>query len=1031
MTPPPGDVSGSKPIGHCWTSWDDVPQDPHAVADQGPYFLELFAGKAGLTRAVQQAGVPVLPPVDIVQSEFVPAPRDILDVDFWDWLMCVIALGGVFFLHTDTPCNTYTAARRHDGGPPPLRSLDYIMGLPGLSTTNQSLVFLGNMFLIRTVEACILVFNLGGDFSIENPLGSFLWLTPPLKALQEHARSFSLDFDQCVFGAPSKKPTRLESSTQQFISLVQQCPGSHVHEPLDGQVWLPEEHRWVWRTKLAQVYPLQLCQEMSTVIVQLFHRALGQFQLSFALKLSAAERKRALGTVAHRPLHRQAATAALAQKAGYQLKRGAAKPLLAEEVEPGEAIRWLLTIPHPLLAPTELSVGLQKAIQAVAQRPQEVVHQRAALLEHWQARAHALLPISVQWIDQLADPALRFLLRGSHDHEPAQLGQVCHVALYEEMLQAANSVDTQLPAFLLNGFPIVGPIASSGRWPPYAKPQQVLSIQFALDRAWAIRKKIIHRVERVPVTENLQKLWDATMEDVHEGSSIGPLCSEREVTDFLQENDWIPTQRFEVVQKNKVRGCDSATTNYINQITEITEKLQLPSTDSNVAAIRALHSHAPWAKLAGWVLDERKAYRQVAVQPSHRKFSVICLKDPKDEKAKFFVMIGHSFGLVSAVYNYNRRSAAINEFLVSIFGLVAFSFYDDKYGFEPVETAASARTVAEYVHFWLGAKFDQKKLQLSFDPTILGVTYDLTERCLRIKDSRKLELNEEIDSVLMSGLLDPGSAGKLKGKLMFGASQLWGKVGRAFLRVISERQYMKFPEASLFTLSPALAAALKHWKKLIQEGPPRPIDIQLEKTADVVIFTDGSTPDPREASNAPDRVGAVMFDRRMNHPLQFTAVVPQEPKEKWIRRTTQIVPIEMLAPILALETFKDRVQGADIFLMIDSEAVEGALIKGYSSKSDICELVSIFWELALKYKVRIFIDRISTDANPADWPSRDDLARGEAGGWVSIDPKNPDRAVQLGNRRAWGQSTAPPSITLLCWLFLTAVLLHCRSIGGF
>ena len=51
--------------------------------------------------------------------------------------------------------------------------------------------------------------------------------------------------------------------------------------------------------------------------------------------------------------------------------------------------------------------------------------------------------------------------------------------------------------------------------------------------------------------------------------------------------------RFEVVQKNKVRGCDSATTNMINQVTKITEKLQLPSTDTNVAALRMLKSIKP------------------------------------------------------------------------------------------------------------------------------------------------------------------------------------------------------------------------------------------------------------------------------------------------------------------------------------------------------------------------------------------------------------------------------------------------------
>ena len=89
---------------------------------------------------------------------------------------------------------------------------------------------------------------------------------------------------------------------------------------------------------------------------------------------------------------------------------------------------------------------------------------------------------------------------------------------------------------------------------------------------------------------------------------MGPFGSEEEVSSFLGCEDWIPTQRFEVVQKNKVRGCDSATTNLINQATVITEKLQLPSTDTNVAAVRSLRSAAPMQPLGGWVLDEKKAY---------------------------------------------------------------------------------------------------------------------------------------------------------------------------------------------------------------------------------------------------------------------------------------------------------------------------------------------------------------------------------------------------------------------------------------
>ena len=121
------------------------------------------------------------------------------------------------------------------------------------------------------------------------------------------------------------------------------------------------------------------------------------------------------------------------------------------------------------------------------------------------------------------------------------------------------------------------------------------------------------------------------------------------------------------------------------------------------------------------MLDERKAYRQAAVKPEHRKFSVICLKNPHMHWCSQLFRHDGSlvwFGLC-CVYSYHRRSAAINEFLVSIFGLGAFSFYDDKYVFEPRSSVESVRFIAECVHTWLGAKFDQKKLQLSSAPTIL------------------------------------------------------------------------------------------------------------------------------------------------------------------------------------------------------------------------------------------------------------------------------------------------------------------------
>ena len=952
------------------------------MAAAGPGFLEIFSGAATLTKAAREAGLPCLPPIDITPCELVPQPFDVVDADNWDFIMALAHAGTIRFLHCGTPCNTFSAARKLDGGPPPLRSHEQPLGLPHLDPENEAMVFLGNLFLQRSCMACLAVYLHGGDFSIENPEFSLMWSTPDIIELKRLTKAWLVDFDQCFFGAPSVKPTRLLVSHQGFDALHHRCPGGHRHEQLKGKVWSDFFGRWVYRTKLAQVYPVALCTQLVRIISSFWADQVPQFELSF--RLLSDERKRPVGQALRWHDHRQALSALKAEAAGYQLKCGARKPLLHLETEPGVAIEWALSIPHPLCIEVELDQDLRRCVCNLAADLPAVVQQRLDALHFWETRAIALLPSTSALLASVPDQPLRRLLRGVADDQPCQLGSCCHIALYYEMLEACNSVDAFMPDLLLQGFPIVGPIARSRRWPHYDKAVPVVPVQEALDRAWAMRSKIVNRVRSAPASENLTKIWEATLEDVSEGSTLGPFSCPDQVSELLQCEDWIPTQRFEVVQKNKVRGCDSATTNMINQVTVITEKLQLPSTDTNVAALRMMRSAMPGAKFAGWVLDERKAYRQVAIRPDHRKFSVICIKSPVSLEPAFFVMVGHSFGLVSAVYNYNRRSAAINEILQRLFNLVAFNFYDDKYGFEPLGSVESAFHVAQRIHWLLGAAFDPKKLQLTDKPVILGVTYNLSDWVLEIKANRREELIDEIQSVLRSGVLEPGHAGKLKGKLMFGASQLWGKVGRAFLRSISERQYARFPSNDVFTLDRPLEESLRQWLKLVSRGPPRTIELCSFKKADLVIFTDGFSPDPREDDHRPDRIGGVIFDRRMTSPVQFTSRVPKDLRDRWLVRKTQIIPVEMLAPIVALETFSDRLFRADIFVFIDSEVVEASLVKGYSSREDLCLLVSVFWDLVLNLQARIFIDRVATDANPADPPSRDNLDVGARAGWQTV-----------------------------------------------
>ena len=88
--------------------------------------------------------------------------------------------------------------------------------------------------------------------------------------------------------------------------------------------------------------------------------------------------------------------------------------------------------------------------------------------------------------------------------------------------------------------------------------------------------------------------------------------------------------------------------------------------------------------------------------------------------------------------------------------------------------------------------------------------------------------------------------------------------------------------------------------------------------------------------------------------------------EKWIPRKSQIAMVELFATVVALQIFKPWITGSWSLLFVDSEPVQGALVKGYSAREDLCELVGVFWNLALEFQINFYIGRVPTDSNPAD-----------------------------------------------------------------
>ena len=88
------------------------------------------------------------------------------------------------------------------------------------------------------------------------------------------------------------------------------------------------------------------------------------------------------------------------------------------------------------------------------------------------------------------------------------------------------------------------------------------------------------------MTEHSPKVWEATLEDVEEGSAVGPFFDEAEVSQFVGDDHWIPTQRFEVVRGQ----CD---VEWDQHVDGRHGEARAPVHDFNVAAIKWLRSRLP------------------------------------------------------------------------------------------------------------------------------------------------------------------------------------------------------------------------------------------------------------------------------------------------------------------------------------------------------------------------------------------------------------------------------------------------------
>ena len=98
--------------------------------------------------------------------------------------------------------------------------------------------------------------------------------------------------------------------------------------------------------------------------------------------------------------------------------------------------------------------------------------------------------------------------------------------------------------------------------------------------------------------------------------------------------------------------------------------------------------------------------------------------------------------------------------------------------------------------------------------------------------------------------------------------------------------------------------------------------------------------------------------------------MPAEYVQFLSKRKNYIQFLEMAAAVLALPSFFKEIQGAELDVYCDNTGQQGALRKGFSRAWDYCVVAGVFWELVARAQCDVWIDRVPTAANCADYPTR-------------------------------------------------------------
>ena len=229
-----------------------------------PYriFLDVCCGlQAPLSTAVQKLSGDTLQ-FDIL----IHSTDDLLDNQCYENLLRVCASGIVAYIGTSPSCCEYSRLKLRPGGPPALRTPEFLQGRPDLTSAQLLRVQESNIMLERCIICIRLVSSSGGHGHLEQPSSAMSWQEPIVQQYLQQEACSCVSVAACGYGRDWHKTWMLASTFSDIEQLAWACPHPKgTHQQIAGAL-SPEGH---FLSRDTAQYPPLMAEKFAALILPL------------------------------------------------------------------------------------------------------------------------------------------------------------------------------------------------------------------------------------------------------------------------------------------------------------------------------------------------------------------------------------------------------------------------------------------------------------------------------------------------------------------------------------------------------------------------------------------------------------------------------------------------------------------------------------------------------------------------------------------------------------------------------------------